>query len=273
MEGGDRVRPTISVATSGAKLTRREVIAAVAVASAGALAPSCARSSAPPQTPRSQPATPEMIMESPTALSGKNSVVPLPFNPSSLKGLSERLITSHHENNYGGAVKNLNRVEQELAAIKADTPPLVVAALRERELTFRNSKTLHEAYFANLGGDGRRSGAIEAALSQAYGTASRWEEHFRITGMGLGGGSGWVILAYQLDAGALRTFWSGNHTQAPATAVPLLVMDMYEHSYQIDYGAQHAQYIDAFFSNVRWDEVNRRLENAQRAAAALRGAG
>jgi superoxide dismutase, Fe-Mn family len=211
-------------------------------------------------------------MDNGTALAGKSSVVPLPFKASSLEGLSERLITSHHENNYSGAVKNLNRVEQELAAISSDTPPFVVAALRERELTFRNSKTLHEAYFANLGGDGRRSGAVETALSQAYGAASRWEEHFRMTGMGLGGGSGWVILAYELDSAALRTFWSGNHTQAPASAVPLLVMDMYEHSYQIDYGAQHARYIDAFFANVRWDEVNRRLENAQRAAAALRGA-
>jgi superoxide dismutase, Fe-Mn family len=187
--------------------------------------------------------------------------------------LSERLITSHHENNYGGAVKNLNRVEQELAGVNADTPPFVVAALRERELNFRNSKTLHEAYFGSLGGDGRRSGAIEAALAQAYGAASRWEEHFRRTGMGLGGGSGWVILGYELDSAALRTVGSGNHTQAPAATVPLLVMDMYEHSYHIDYGAQHAQYIDAFFANIQWDEVNRRFENARRAAAALRGTG
>jgi superoxide dismutase, Fe-Mn family len=206
------------------------------------------------------------------ALPANHAVIPLPFKADALKGLSERLITSHHENNYGGAVKNLNRVEQELAAIKSDTPPLIVAALRERELTFRNSKTLHEAYFANLGGDGRRAGAIDGALSKAYQSASRWEEHFRLTGMGLGGGSGWVILAFELETGALRTFWSGNHTQAPATAVPLLVMDMYEHSYHLDFGAQHAQYIDAFFANIRWEEVNRRFENAQRAAAALRGA-
>ena len=210
-------------------------------------------------------------MSSSPALSGNHSAVPLPFKPGSLQGLSERLMTSHHENNYGGAVKNLNRVEQELSAITKDTPPLIVAALRERELIFRNSKTLHEAYFANLGGDGRRSGTIDGALSQAYGASSRWEEHFRLTGTGLGGGSGWVILGYELDTGALRTFWSGNHTQAPMSTVPLLVMDMYEHSYHIDYGAQHARYIDAFFANIRWDEVNRRYENAQRAAEVLRG--
>ena len=205
------------------------------------------------------------------ALAGRHTTVPLPFAANALTGLSERLITSHHENNYGGAVRNLNRVEQELAAITKDTPPFVVTALREKELTFRNSKTLHEAYFANLGGDGKRSGAIESALAQAYGTSARWEEHMRATGAGLGGGSGWAILALELDTGGLRTFASGNHSQVLATSVPLLVMDMYEHAYQMDFGAAVPRYLDAFFVNTKWDEVNRRFERAQRASAILRG--
>ena len=200
-----------------------------------------------------------------SAFGGAHAVVPLPFNPKSLSGLSERLMVSHHENNYAGAVKNLNRVEQELSRINRETPPFLVAALRDKELTFRNSKNLHEAYFGNLGGDGRRSGAIETALAQAYETSARWEEHFRATGVGLGGGSGWVVLGFELDTGTLRTTASGNHTQALATSVPLLVMDMYEHAYQMDFGAGAAKYIDAFFANIQWDEVNRRLERAQRA--------
>lgn len=206
-------------------------------------------------------------MPNQTALAGNHTVVPLPFAAGSLNGLSEKMISSHHENNYGGAVKNLNRVEQELAQITAETPPFVVAALRDKELTFRNSKTLHEAYFKNLGGNGKRSGAIEPALAQAYGTTARWEQQMRATASGLGGGSGWAILALELDTGALRTFASGNHTQVLAMSVPLLVMDLYEHSYQIDFGAGVARYIDAFFANVNWDEVNRRLERAQRLAA------
>lgn len=210
-------------------------------------------------------------MTTPSALTGQHTLAPLPFSASSLNGLSERLIASHHENNYGGAVRNLNRVELELSQVNADTPPLVVAALRERELTFRNSKTLHEAYFANLGGDGRRSGAIEAALGNAYGSTARWEQHMRLTAMGLGGGSGWAILALELDTGALRTIASGHHTQALATSLPLLVMDMYEHSYQMDFGAGAARYIDAFFANVNWDEVNRRLELAERLSAICGG--
>jgi Fe-Mn family superoxide dismutase len=205
------------------------------------------------------------------ALAGKHEMAPLPFAPGSLNGLSEKLMTSHHENNYGGAVKNLNRVEQELAKINSDAPPFVVAALRERELTFRNSKHLHEAYFGNLGGNGKRTGSMEAALAAAYETTARWEQHMRATGMGLGGGSGWAILGLELDTGALRTFWSGNHTQVLATSVPLLVMDMYEHSYQMDFGASVARYIDAFFANVNWEAVNDRFERAHRMSKLFRG--
>ncbi len=178
---------------------------------------------------------------------------------------------SHHENNYTGAVKNLNAVERELAVITKDTPPFLVAALRERELMFRGSKLLHEQYFGSLGGDGKRAGSIEKALVEAYGSSERWVEHFRLTGMGLGGGSGWVILGYELDTGALRTFWSGNHTQALALSVPLLVMDMYEHAYQMDYGAAAAKYIDAFLVNASWEVVDKRFSSAQRARAALSG--
>ena len=115
-----------------------------------------------------------------------HALKPLPFNPSRLRGLSEKLIVSHHENNYGGAVRNLNKTEDELARVSKETPPLVVAALKERELTFANSATLHELYFGNLGGDGKPHGAIDAAVTKTYGSFARWEEMFRLTGMGGG---------------------------------------------------------------------------------------
>jgi superoxide dismutase, Fe-Mn family len=86
--------------------------------------------------------------------------------------------------------------------------------------------------------------------------------------VGLSGGSGWVILNFELDTGALRTCASGNHTQVLAASVPLFVMDMYEHAYQMDFGAGAAKYIDAVFNNAKWDEVNRRLERAQKAFGA-----
>jgi Fe-Mn family superoxide dismutase len=202
---------------------------------------------------------------------GKHVLAPLPFNPKKLKGLSEKLLVSHHENNYGGALKNLNKVEEQLQQTNKDTPGFVVGGLRERELTFGNSVVLHELYFGNLGGNGKSSGSVEKAVADGFGGFGRWEELFRATGMSLAGGSGWTILDCSLTTGDLRVHWSGGHSQSPANAVPLLVLDMYEHAFHIDYGAAAAKYIDAFFANVNWDEVSRRYEKAGRAFHALRG--
>src|SRR5262245_57251988 len=102
-------------------------------------------------------AAPFVVAAAPTPAPapGARILKPLPFNPTKLKGLSEKLLVSHHDHNYGGAMKNLGKAEEELARVTKDTPGLVVAGLKERELTFRNSVVLHEAYFGNLGGDGK----------------------------------------------------------------------------------------------------------------------
>ncbi len=195
---------------------------------------------------------------------GQHAPRELGFNAKKLRGISEKMIASHWENNYVGAVKNLNHVEKELARIGKDTPGFLVSGLKERELSFTNSIILHEHYFGNLGGNGKASGAIVAALAETYGSVGRWEEIFRATGASLGGGSGWAVLEWNLHQGTLRTYWSGNHTQALALGAPLLVLDMYEHAYQMDYGAAAAKYIDAFVQNVDWQEVNRRYEQASK---------
>ncbi len=251
------------------RVSRRSALVTLGLATLGGCTTHGLATTPAVKAPRSEPPPRKEMSMAAQALRGENVVRPLPFDPAKLNGLSERMMRSHYDNNYSGAVKNLNGVEKELASITKDTPPFVVAALRERELMFRGSKLLHEQYFENLGDGGKRAGSIEQALRDAYGSSGRWEEHFKLTGMGLGGGSGWVILGYELDTGALRTCWSGNHTQALALSVPLLVMDMYEHAYQMDYGAAAAKYIDAFFANVHWDAVEKRFEAAQRARAAL----
>ena len=186
-------------------------------------------------------------------------VKPLPFDPTKLKGLSEKLLSSHHDNNYAGAVKNLLKVEEELARLKPDALGPLVSGLRERALQFHNSMTLHEAYFGNLGGDGKPSGALLKALP------GNWEESLRATALSLSGGSGWASISLHFATGELLIGWSGNHTQSHSAALPLLVLDMYEHSYALDYGAAAAKYVDAFFANLKWDEVERRYE-AGRAA-------
>jgi len=202
---------------------------------------------------------------------GEHKIVDLPFQPAKLKGLSAAMLTSHHDNNYAGAVKNLNKVELELDKITKDTPGFTVSSLRDRELTYTNSAILHEHYFGNLGGDGKLAGAIDKRLAGQFGSAARWEELFRATAMSLGGGSGWVILDLNYASGDLRIYGSAGHPQSVAFGQPLLVLDMYEHAYAIDFGAAHAKYIDAFFQNTQWAEVDKRLARGDKATAAMRG--
>lgn len=195
---------------------------------------------------------------------GGHKPVPLAFHPAKLPGLSEKLLTSHHDNNYAGAVKNLNAVELELAKVTKDTPGFQVAGLRERELTYANSAYLHERYFENLGGDGKPAGDFAKALSTQFGSATRWEELFRATAMSLGGGSGWVVIAHSPLTHDLRVVGTGGHAPALAAGVPLLVLDMFEHAYAIDYGSAHAKYIEAFFANVNWAVVDKRWQAANK---------
>ena len=117
---------------------------------------------------------------------------------------------------------------------------------------------LHERYFANLGGDGKAAGAVKDAIAATFGGFPRFEELFRATGLSLAGGSGWTILDLDFSTGDLRIYGAGNHTQSVAFGAPLLVLDMYEHAYAMDYGAAAAKYVDAFMANVAWSEVERR---------------
>jgi Fe-Mn family superoxide dismutase len=256
-------------------MTRRVIVGALAIGGATVLASNARAADAakapPAKEPAKEPAKDEKAAaEAAPAFAGRHVVAPLPFAPAKLKGISEKLIVSHHDNNYAGAVKNLNKLEGDLAQVTKDTTPFLVGGLQTHALTFRNSMILHEHYFGNLGGDGKASGAIEQAIAKEYGSFAKWEELFRVTGASLGGGSGWVVLGYDFHDDQLRTFWSGNHTQALAFTQPLVVMDMYEHAYQMDYGAAAAKYIDAFFVNLNWDEANKRLERARKASAALK---
>ncbi|MGH8863066.1 MAG: superoxide dismutase [Burkholderiales bacterium] len=187
--------------------------------------------------------------------------VPLPFDAKNLNGLSERLVQSHWENNYGGAVKALNTLRGRLGQALADagTPPYIYTGLKREQLIRTGSVVLHELYFANLGGDGKASADTRIAIASSFGSFDAWESEFRKIGLGLGGGSGWVILGFNRRLKLLENYWMADHSTAPADATPVLVMDMYEHAYQIDYGAAAARYIDAFFLNLDWDIVAKRL--------------
>ena len=195
---------------------------------------------------------------------------PLPFDPAKLNGLSERLIRSHWENNYGGSVKALVQVKARLAQAAADKdlPPYVYNDLKREHLVRTGSVVLHELYFENLGGNGKAGKAERQAIAQAFGTFDAWETEFRRIGAGLGGGSGWVVLGFNLHTRQLENYWMADHAHGPVATLPILVMDMYEHSYQMDFGAAVAKYIDAFFQNLQWQAVGARLATARTTTAA-----
>jgi Fe-Mn family superoxide dismutase len=193
---------------------------------------------------------------------------PLPFDPAKLNGLSEKLIRSHWENNYIGSVKTLNMISERLANAMNDPelPPVVYGGLKREELHRVGSVILHEQYFGNLGGDGKAAGDALNAIKKAYGSYEAWEAEFRRTAMSLAGGSGWCVLTYNLLTNELRNQWAWDHMHGAIGGVPLLALDMYEHSYHMDYGTAAAKYVDAFMRNVNWQEVDRRFE-ARRTAA------
>jgi Fe-Mn family superoxide dismutase len=194
---------------------------------------------------------------------------PLPFDAASLHSLSSTLMTSHHQHNYGGAVKRLNAIRSRLAATPfASVPGFELNGLKREELIATNSVLLHELYFASLGGDGQTmEPAMKLALQANFGSFERWRDEFTAMGKAQGGGSGWVALVFQPRDGALVNQWSADHTHALAGGVPILALDMYEHAYHLDFGAAAAAYVDAFMANIDWGAVYVRYQAAVHAAS------
>ena len=182
---------------------------------------------------------------------------PLSCNTAKLKGLSEKLIVSHYGNNYGGAVKRLNAISAQLESLDfASAPVFVINGLKREELIASNSMILHELYFDSLGGAGEPDKDLRSALARDFGSLERWQTQFAGMGKAFGGGSGWVLLTYSHRDKKLINQWASDHTCCLAGASPILALDMYEHSYHMDYGAKAAVYVDAFMNNVNWENVS-----------------
>ena len=194
---------------------------------------------------------------------------PLPFDAAALRGLSARLLSSHHQNNYGGAVRRLNAIRAQLANTAfATAPGYLLNGLKREELIATNSMLLHELYFASLGGDGHTMApAMTLALDASFGSVERWREEFVACARALGGGSGWMLLVFQPRDGTLVNQWAADHTNALAGGVPILALDLYEHAYHLDYGAAASAYVDACMANLDWAGAYARYQAAVQAAS------
>lgn len=187
--------------------------------------------------------------------------------PWTLNGLSLKLIESHYENNYGGAMRRLNAITEQLASLDlASTPGHVLNGLKREELVALNSTLLHELYFASLGGDGQPTKGASQWLAEQFGSLERWRAEFRAMGYALGGGSGWVVLTYVPRDGRLINQYASEHSQAIASGVPILALDMYEHAYHMDFGANAKAYVDTFMRNIDWAALEARYEDARKVA-------
>lgn len=184
---------------------------------------------------------------------------PLSCNPGTITGMSEKIIVSHHENNYGGAVKRLNAIEAQLAELDwATAPVFVVNGLKREQMVAMNSMLLHEVFFDSLGAS-QADTRLAARIDKDFGGLDKWAAQFAVMGKALAGGSGWVLLAWSPRDGKLVNTWAADHTGNVAGATPLLALDMYEHSYHMDFGAKAGAYVDAFMNNLNLAAASKKL--------------
>src|ERR1051325_2505449 len=183
--------------------------------------------------------------------------------PWTLSYLSVKLIESHYENNYGGALRRLNAITEQLESLDfANTPAHVLNGLKREELVALNSTLRHELYFGSMGGDGQPTKKTAEVLARDFGSLERWRAEFRAMGYALGGGSGWVLLTYLPRDGRLINQYAAEHSQAVPSGVPILALDMYEHAYHLDFGANAKAYAECFCRNIDWKLVEGRYEDA-----------
>jgi superoxide dismutase, Fe-Mn family len=186
-------------------------------------------------------------------------IAPIAVRPWTLNGLSERLLVSHYEHHYGSAVRTVNAVRRELAALDAGAPEQI-GVLKRQELAAMGSVGLHELYFGNLGGEGNKMpDPVAAILVEHFGSVLAWRREFVRAAQSLAHGSGWVSLTYTRQTKRLLNVVASDHTQAAVDAAPVLVLDMYEHAYHLDFGANATAYVDAFMRNINWTAVIARM--------------
>lgn len=179
-----------------------------------------------------------------------------------MEGFSGTLLKNHFTL-YQGYVANTNTILENLSRFlkegKAGTPEY--AELKRRLGWEFNGMRLHEYYFENLGGQGGidKGGKLAQKLAASFGSYEAWEKDFKATGSMRG--IGWAVLYQDLLSGKFINFWVNEHESGhPAGGMPILIMDVFEHAFMIDYGLKRGDYIEAFFKNIRWTEVEKRLQ-------------
>lgn len=178
-----------------------------------------------------------------------------------LDGLSEKQLKEHHDVLYAGYVKKIGEIEEKLKSVDVSSANATYSDLRELKMeeTFAlNGVKLHEGYFDNMNNGGNSpSGKILEMIARDFGSYENWDKEFKAMGLCA---RGWVVLGYDLDEKKLKNILCDSHNQgAPWNMLALLIMDVYEHAYFLDYATTRKAYIEAFFKNIDWKYVDMRI--------------
>ena len=188
-----------------------------------------------------------------------NEVKSLPFQ--ALNGISEKTITIHHDKLYDGYVKKWQEIQEKLKGVDISSANASFSDLRElkvEESFTSNAIILHEAYFDILGGNGKTEGEIIKIIEKDFGSFEKWLEEFKALGLC---SRGWVVLGYDFNDGSLKNFLLDAHNLYGVWGTsPILVMDMYEHAYFIDFGSDKKSYIETFFQNLNWQIIDQKFQ-------------
>jgi superoxide dismutase, Fe-Mn family len=202
---------------------------------------------------------------------GTVTVRPLLLKPQWMNGLSELLLVSHYENNYGSVVRRINAIRARLAGLDWErTPTFEINGLKREELIAAGSVILHEIYFDSLGGHGDNPptgfaeppAGLAQALERDFGSVMAWRTEFTTMAKALAGGSGWAILAWSERLGRLVNQWAPDDAHRLPGSTPILALDMYEHAYHLDFGAKTAAYVDQVMANLNWERIAARYRLA-----------
>jgi Fe-Mn family superoxide dismutase len=179
-----------------------------------------------------------------------------------IEGFSDTLLKNHFTL-YQGYVINTNKVHDLLVDMhkSGKTTGPDYAELKRRFGWEFNGMRLHEVYFENLGGKSslNQSGKLGKKLSESFGSYEHWESDFKATAAMRG--IGWVILYQDNLSGNLFNQWINEHDVGHmAGCTPILIIDVFEHAFITDYGLKRADYIAAFFKNIKWEAVESRLK-------------
>jgi Fe-Mn family superoxide dismutase len=181
----------------------------------------------------------------------------LPFQE--LRGISQQTIENHYGKLYQGYVKKWQEIQERLKNVDKSLANATFSDLRELKLEqgfAADAVLLHEAYFDVLGGDGNPKGEILEKISEDFASFENWLNEFKSLGLA---SRGWVILSFDFNDGKLRNYIADVHNQGGIWGTaPILVLDVYEHAYFIDFGSDRKSYIEVFLQNLNWDILNKK---------------